>query len=345
MAAGCAPAPKTPTASPVVASTQPPTADSATANSAVSDPTAQPSESLPSAPTEILITSAADLYEQTYFKTPEVNADDWHLTFDGLVDKPLTLTFEDIKALPSVEIMRTLTCISNPVGGNLIGNALWTGTYLQPLFKEVGIQPSAVYAKFAAADDYHTSIDLKLLDDPRSFLAYKMNGEPLTKEHGYPLRLFLPGSYGQKMPKWITRIELIEDEYEGYWESKGWSNVAQAKTNSIIKQPRRVTTLGLDTVPLWGVAYAGKRDITKVEVKIGDDDWRKTTLLHGSSNEAWTQWSLTWMPPAPGTYPIQVRAIDATGVTQRNSASGILDGAFPNGTNAIHRIVATIQKG
>jgi DMSO/TMAO reductase YedYZ molybdopterin-dependent catalytic subunit len=345
MAASCAPAPKTPTASPGETATT--VADSANHLSEAST-TQLPKQSLDRlepAPTDILITSAADLYEQSYFKIPEVNPDEWSLVIEGLVDRPLKLTFDEIRALPSVEIMRTLTCISNPVGGNLIGNAVWTGTYLQPLLKEVGAKPSAIYAKFEAADGYHTSIDLKFLDEPRSFLAYAMNGEPLTKEHGWPLRLFFPGSYGQKMPKWITRIELIDYEYEGYWESKGWSNIAQAKTNSIIKQPRRVTTLGMAPVPIWGVAYAGKRDIAKVEIKIGDEDWRETTLLHGPSNEVWTQWSLTWTPPAPGTYPIQVRAADSTGVTQRDSASGLLDGAFPDGANTIHRIVVTIQKG
>ena len=301
-------------------------------------PTARPAPS--PAPDKILITSNADFYKQSYSAVPNVDPSSWSLTINGLVSRPLTLTLDEVRALSAVEIMRTLECIGNPVGGPLIGNAVWKGTYLKPLLDEVGIQSSAIRIKFEAADGYHTAVDLKFIDDPRSFLAYEMNGEPLSPEHGFPLRLFFPGSYGQKMPKWVTRLELIDYAHAGYWEGHGWSDTAQVKTNSIIDEPHTGAMLATGTIPIYGVAYAGQRDIVNVDVKIGDDEWREAQLLHGPTNEVWTQWSLDWTPPQTGNHKISVRATDATGFTQW-AAAKLLD-VFPAGSDAIHSIFVKV---
>jgi DMSO/TMAO reductase YedYZ molybdopterin-dependent catalytic subunit len=295
------------------------------------------------APEQTLITPTDKFYIQSFSSTSTVDPDTWSLAIDGLVERPLTLTLADIKARPAAEVMRTLECIGNPVGGPQIGNALWKGTYLKPLLDEAGIKPSAYRLKFSAADHYDTAIDLKFIYDDRSFLAYEMNGEPLTPQHGFPLRVFFPGSYGQKMPKWVTRLELIDYEHEGYWEERGWSDVAQVKTNSIIDEPYANAKFALQTIPIWGVAYAGKRDILKVEVKVGDAEWRAATLLPGPTNEVWTQWSFDWQPIAEGNYKLQVRATDSDGFTQSRT-SGLLDG-YPDGSDAVHSIYVKILEG
>jgi len=296
------------------------------------------------APQQITITPNDKFYTQSFSTTPTVNANDWTLTIDGLVNRPLIFTLADLKARPAVEVMRTLECIGNPVGGPQIGNAVWKGTYLKPILDEAGIKPTAYRLKFEAADHYTAAADLKFLYDDRSFLAYEMNDQPLTPKHGFPLRLFFPGSYGQKMPKWITRMELIDYEFEGYWEERGWSDVAQVKTNAIIEKPYANAKFATQTtIPIWGVAYAGKRDITKVEVKIGDEDWREANLMFGPTNEVWTQWSLDWVPNQAQNYKIQVRATDSDGFTQSRTA-GLLDG-YPDGSDAVHSIYVKILAG
>jgi DMSO/TMAO reductase YedYZ molybdopterin-dependent catalytic subunit len=293
------------------------------------------------APTDIIVNTAEELYEQSFSSIATVKADEWQLVLDGLVSNRRIFTLDDIRALPVVEIMRTLECIGNPVGGPLIGNAVWKGTYLKPLLDEAGIQPTARRVKFEAADGYDTAVELKFIDDPRSFLAYEMNGEPLTPEHGFPLRVFVPGSYGQKMPKWVTRMELVDNDHEGYWEREGWSDVAQVKTNAIIEWPFSNARLANELTPLWGVAYAGKRDIVKVEIKVDDEDWRGAEVLHGPTNEAWTQWHIDWQPTRGGSHKISVRATDETGFTQSKSSTSVLNG-YPDGTDAIHAVYVTV---
>jgi DMSO/TMAO reductase YedYZ molybdopterin-dependent catalytic subunit len=293
------------------------------------------------APDKIIITSATDLYEQSFSAIAEVKPADWQLTLDGLVYKPRTFTLEDIRALPAVEIMRTLECIGNPVGGPLIGNAVWKGTYLKPLLDAAGILPTARRIKFEAADGYDTAVELKFIDDDRSFLAYEMNGEPLTPEHGFPLRVFFPGSYGQKMPKWVIRMELVDYDHEGYWEREGWSDVAQVKTHSIIEQPFTNAKLANDAITVWGIAYAGKRAITKVELRVGDNDWYEAELLSGPSSEVWTQWQFDWQPAVIGTHKISIRATDETGFMQSKSDISVLN-SFPAGTEAIHSVYLSI---
>jgi len=308
-----------------------------------SSPTVALRPAPPLPPTQIVITPTDSFYIQSYDVTPEVKPEAWTLTFDGLVDTPLTFTLADIKALPAVKIMRTLECIGNPVGGPQIGNTIWTGTYLKPLFEQAGIMPSATHVKFTAADQYQTAVALSSINDERSFLAYEMNGEPLTLDHGYPLRVFFAGSYGQKMPKWVTRLEFIDQNFRGYWEEQGWSNTAQVQTNSILKQPRS-GSYARQPLPIWGLAYAGDRAITKVEVKIADREWQTAQLLAGPTNEVWTQWSLDWTPEKAGDYKLQVRATDSTGYTQMMATSDILD-SYPDGPKAIQTIYIKIIDG
>lgn len=303
---------------------------------------------LPPLNRDLVLTPNDEFYVMETNGTPTIDRAEWQLTIDGLVDNPVTLTFADIEARPFVEHMRTLECIGNAVGGNQIGNAVWGGILLADLLDEVGVLDTAVRAKFEAADNYETSVTLDWLNQPGTMLAYQMNGKPLPPEHGYPLRLFMPGLYGQKMPKWITRIQFIDHNLHlGTWETQGWSDEAKVKTNSQIMLPTHIQKVPLVPLEIFGVAYAGDRHITQVEVGIEQDGiltWRPVEeLVRGPSDEAWTQFYLPWTPPAAGTYTLLVRASDETGFVQTERARGILEGAFPDGTDKIHNIVIVVE--
>ncbi len=313
-----------------------------------SGPVAEPSTTLEdraqgTAPTGIVITPNDEFYVTFYQEpNPAVDIDAWRLEIDGLVDNPVLLSYDDVLALPAVEEMRTLECIGNPVGGDLIGNAVWKGFYLEELLKEVGIQPGAVRAQFGAADGYWTSVDLEWIAQPGVLMAYEMNGEPLPPKHGFPLRILMPGLYGQKMPKWITNIRFTDEIVKGFWESRGWSDVASVQTNSQIWQPRNLEIVAGEAV-VYGIAYAAPREIVSVEVGINGEEWIEADLFKGPSPLVWTQWSAVWQA-SPGDYRLSVRATDSDGFTQSTEGAGVLSQAFPNGTNAIHDIVVTVRE-
>ena len=299
-----------------------------------------PAASLPQTPTEILITPTGSLYTQSYSSAPTVASDDWRLRVHGLVTQERTLGLDDLRAFPKVESLRTLECIGNPVGGTLIGNVRWGGCEAAALWREVGILPQATRAKFEAEDDYQTSVELKWITQPGVLMVYEMNGEPLPTEHGFPLRILMPGLYGQKMPKWIRDIEFIDYDHQGYWESRGWSDVASVQTNSIVRQPGDLDRLSGST-PVFGVAFAGLRRITDVEVRIDDGDWTRARLLQDDSSLVWTQWSFEWAA-AEGRHRIAVRATDETGFVQTTEGESILSSAYPDGTDNIHAVVVTV---
>ena len=294
-------------------------------------------------PREVEITPIESFYRQDVYGITEVDVANWELAVDGLVERPVTLNYEQVKARPRAELMRTLECIGNPGGGNQIGNANWAGFWLEDLLAEVGVRPEAVRARFEAADGYVTSVAREFVNRPGVLMAYEMNGEPLNAAHGFPLRIFMPGLYGQKMPKWITRIEFIDDDtHRGYWERKGWSETAVVKTNSQIMVPRAGVQVPPASIELFGVAYAGERQITAVEVGVQSGrhlTWYPADLLTGPSAEVWTQFYFHWQPAEPGSYTLMVRATDEDGFTQSELAGGILEGSFPNGSDKIHHFI------
>jgi DMSO/TMAO reductase YedYZ molybdopterin-dependent catalytic subunit len=177
------------------------------------------------------LTANRDFYVTSYGGTPNVDANHWRLKIHGLVHQPLTLTYAELTRMPSIRRTLTLECIGNPPDGNAIGNAEWTGLELRPLLDRIGIKPNAVYAAMRGADGYYTGVPVAELIRPENWLVYRMNGEPLPHEHGFPLRIFIPGKYGMKQPKWLTEIELVDTPFTGYWEARGWSNEAWRKVN------------------------------------------------------------------------------------------------------------------
>ncbi len=290
---------------------------------------------------KLILTSPDNLYitQYDYSQTPAIKAEEWALNIDGLVGSTLVLDYAAVKAVPAIEDMRTLECIGNPVGGDLIGNVQWKGFDVQEILKRVNVKSTATHVKFECADGYSTSVELKWVTQPNVLMAYEMNGQPLTVEHGFPLRILMPGLYGQKMPRWITHMEFIDSYYKGFWESHGWSDVAAVQTNSIIQTPSDGYKVQAGTaLAIQGVAWAGKRKIVAVEIQINGADWTPATLTSGPTPRAWTQWYMMWTPDAPGTYQIGVRATDEARFTQTNEAVGIFGDSMPDGTSAIHRI-------
>ncbi len=289
----------------------------------------------------ILTTSAEKLYDTQYDynKTPTIDAANWSLRIDGLVDNPLTLHYQDVKEMPAYEEMRTIECIGNPVGGGLIGNVVWRGFHMEDVLSKLGIKKEATHAKFEAADGYSTSVELKWIMQPNVMMAYQMNGAPLTTTHGFPLRIMMPGLYGQKMPRWIQHIEFIAQDYIGFWEGNGYSNIATVKTNSLIQSPPDNAKVGVGRrVEIEGVAYGSPRKITKVEVRIDGGDWMPAQIVNGPNNLTWTQWWAEWVPTTTGSHQVAVRATDESGFVQSHDNSGIFGSDSRDGTDAIHAI-------
>lgn len=287
------------------------------------------------------ITPIKDFYTVSYGQDPSQVPNDWKLAITGLVDQPLTLSLDDIKAMPAVTEMRTLECISNTVGGYLISNGVWKGVRFKDVLARAGVKPSARYIKLEAYDGLDTSIPLDLGMHEHSLLVYEMNGEPLPISHGAPLRCLFPGRYGMKQPKWIQTITLVDSLYRGYWEKQGWSNDAFILPNSRIDEPPDNDIVTAPTVTFAGIAFSGAEGIAQVEIVWNDrSDWQETRLTRGPSPYVWTIWEWTGPAPKPGKHQLSVRVTTNSGKTQTRSEKASMFGdAFPNGTDKTHSIV------
>ena len=261
---------------------------------------------------------------------PSVDGATWRLRVGGLVERPLSLTLDEIRAMAAVDQVQTLECISNEVGGDLISTARWRGVRLRDVLAMARPAATAVELKLDADDGYTESIPAELAADDRVILAYEMNGEPLPQRHGFPLRLLLPNRYGMKGPKWLTAIELIDQPYAGYWEQRGWSKEAIIKTMSRIDAPGAAPSRdAAGVVQLAGIAFAGDRGVSRVELRIGPgDQWVDATLDPAFAELAWQFWRYDWRPEGAGTYEVAVRATDGSGEVQTARVAPTLpDGA------------------
>ena len=279
---------------------------------------------------------------------PQVDSKSWNLTIKGLVEKPLTINYEQIKSMPSVEEYVTLECISNKIGGDLISTALWKGVRLSYLLDKAAIKPDVKYVVFRCADGYDVGIPIERSQMEGTILAYDMNYTPLTPKHGFPVRAIVPGLYGMMNPKWLTEIELVDKVYEGYWQRLGWANNAEDKTGSSIlipgQAPARQRFRKLDEteatphggkVPIVGIAFAGDRGISKVEVSTdGGTTWKTAKIKDPLSQYTWVLWTAGYVPPNIENYGIVVRATDKTGKIQTTEMSP----PFPNGATGYHTI-------
>jgi DMSO/TMAO reductase YedYZ molybdopterin-dependent catalytic subunit len=278
---------------------------------------------------------------------PVVDAKEWSLTVKGLVDAPLNINYDEIKSMDSIEQFATLSCISNKIGGDLVSTAWWKGIPLKDLLARAQVKPGAKYIVFRCSDGYDVGIPLEsgLMDG--TILAYDMNNEPLTNDHGYPIRAIVPGFYGMMNPKWITEIELVDKTYEGFWQRKGWSNKKNENIYSFIVTPgtqeikNRFPNLVNETFaidkpsPIAGVAFAGDRGISKIEVSSdGGNTWKSATIKDPLSNYTWVLWTSGFTPKVAGDHKIVVRATDKTGQVQTSE----FEDPFPNGASGLNTI-------
>jgi DMSO/TMAO reductase YedYZ molybdopterin-dependent catalytic subunit len=272
---------------------------------------------------------------------PKVDGAKWTLEVGGLVGKPIKLTLDEIRSMPSFGRYHTLECISNDVGGDLISNAAWKGVRFRDLIERAGgVSPKAIRFAFRCADGYTEGVPVVDAMRPDAMLAYEMNGGPLTPTHGFPLRMLNPGHFGMKNPKWITKIEAVSTNFTGYWEASGWSDEAVVKTMSAFRVPEG-DTLPAGEVELGGVAYSGDRGIKEVEVSPdGGKTWLKAELKNPLGPYTWVLWAAVWTPTGPGEYTLKVRAKDGTGVVQTAQEAATL----PDGASGYHTIRLRVKK-
>jgi DMSO/TMAO reductase YedYZ molybdopterin-dependent catalytic subunit len=278
------------------------------------------------------VTNNADFYRvDTAFVVPRVTTDEWQLHIHGAVDNEITLSYADLTAMPSIERMITLTCVSNEVGGDLAGNARWQGVRIADVLKLAGPQAGADCVLSTSVDGFTVTTPLGALTDDRDALfAFAMNGEPLPVEHGFPVRQVVPGLYGYvSATKWVVDLKVSTFlEETAYWTSRGWSAQAPIKTASRIDVPKSFETVSKGTVAIGGMAWAQHRGIAGVQVQIDDGEWQDATLSGEVSTDTWRQWSYQWDATESGKHTIQCRAIDSTGAVQSQEIQGVMpDGA------------------
>jgi DMSO/TMAO reductase YedYZ molybdopterin-dependent catalytic subunit len=277
----------------------------------------------------------------TALLVPAVNADGWTLRIGGMVDRPLTIDFAELVSRPLVERDVTLACVSNEVGGGYIGNARWTGVLLAPLLREAGVQPGVTQLVSRSADGFTTGTPARVaLDGRDAMLAVAMNGEPLPLEHGFPVRMVIPGLYGYESAcKWITEIEATTYEaYSAYWVRRGWAEQVLIKTSSRIDTPRDGVGVQLGAVTVAGVAWAQHRGISAVEIQLDGGDWAPARLAAQDTADTWRQWAFDWAA-TPGDHQLTVRATDGDGIVQTDA----LAPPFPDGSTGLHSIGVTVS--
>ncbi len=266
------------------------------------------------------VTANDDFYRiDTALSVPQLSREDWRLRIHGMVDHEITYGFDDLRDFAVVEKVVTLTCVSNPVGGNLISNAMWTGYRVRDLLAAAGVHPDADMVLSTSIDGFTAGTPVQALTDSRdALLAITMNGQPLPTEHGYPARLVVPGLYGYvSATKWVVDLELTRfDRAQGYWTGLGWSARGPIKTESRIDVPRRGADVPVGPVTFGGVAWAQNRGVRAVEIRIDDGVWQPAELGASYSGDTWRLWSFPWRATAPGLHTITVRATDNTGAVQ-----------------------------
>lgn len=292
------------------------------------------------------ITPNSEFYITSYSSTvPEVHPDAFRLRVEGLVEKPYSLSLKDLADLQDKHEYVTLECIGNSVGGNSISNALWDGVTLKKVLEKAGPKPGIVKAAFFAAEGYTDSIpyDLALSDDV--FLAFRMNGQPLPPEHGYPLRVIVPGIFGMKNVKWLSKIELVNYDFKGYWEKTGWSDTAVIPLMAEILMPMDGKQIPSGQYVIGGIAFGGRHGVGRVQVAVNDGPWQDADLKPPLSRWTWTLWRHAWTPAHEGEFTLRVRAFDRQGRAQVSSSLlGKVLGSYPDGARGIHSLKVDVHK-
>jgi sulfite oxidase len=270
---------------------------------------------------------------------PEVKAQDWQLVVDGLVDHPLRLTLDDFRSRPAYSQAVTLECISNSVDGDLISSGVWSGVRLKDILQEAGMHANAGEVSIESDDGFYESVSQADIQDDRTLLVYAMDGQPLTADHGFPLRIYIPNRHGMKQPKWIDHLKVLAAEGPGYWVARGWNAQAIVHTTAVIDVvgvSDRDPNNGL--IPVGGIAYSGARGISMVEIQVDDHPWQAAELRDPPLSPLnWVQWRYFWQP-SPGEHTLRVRATDGAGALQTPTAAD----TFPDGATGYHSVTVKI---
>src|SRR6266487_1356657 len=270
---------------------------------------------------------------------PKVNIDLWHLEIGGLVQNPATWRFQDLVGFKPTTQETTLMCISNGLDAGLISNAVWKGLPLRDLLDQAGVLSSAARVRLQGVDNYTDTVPLEKAMEPTTLLAYEMNGAPLPDRHGYPMRVIVPGYFGEKHVKWLTRIEVTDANAKGFYEAQGWGPDFIVPTRSRIDVPDdwAFVSLGKLSAPIEvkGIAYGGDRGISRVELSFDDGQtWSDAEIYYSGGNLAWSLWKAPWTPAAMGDYALMIRATDGEGDVQEWEEDR---GPF-SGVSGLHRI-------
>jgi DMSO/TMAO reductase YedYZ molybdopterin-dependent catalytic subunit len=275
-------------------------------------------------------------------RPPLIDAETYMLPIKGLVDTPLNLTLDDIRNnYEPMDQFVTLQCISNPLGGDLISTTQWTGVSFQKILADAGLQADAAYLRIYSADGFDETVSIDLINqDERIMLAYAWDRAPLTQDHGFPLRIYIPDRYGMKQPKWIINIEVVANDEDGYWVRRGWDEIAQMRTTSVVDTVATDAIIRRDSkffVPIGGIAHAGAREISKVEVKVDEGEWVEAELRAPLSATSWRIWRYDW-PFEEGNHEFSVRAYAGNGILQIEE----FEGARPSGATGIDSMNASL---
>lgn len=289
-----------------------------------------------------LVTPNPGFYRiDTALLVPSIDPANWSLKVTGMVDREVTLTFDQLLALPLEESYTTLACVSNEVGGGLIGNALWLGYPIRHLLAQAGPKGGADMVLSRSADGFTASTPLEALtDDRNAILAVAMNGEPLPAEHGFPVRMVVPGLFGYvSATKWVTELKLTTFAQDAaYWTQHGWSARGPVKLSSRIDTPRHFSSVSSGRVTVAGVAWSQHVGVSKVEVQIDDEPWADAVLAEAISADTWVQWSYSWDAP-PGQHQVTVRATDARGRVQTAARADVV----PDGATGHHSVQVNVS--
>jgi len=290
-----------------------------------------------------LFTPNADFYRvDTALTVPAIDPSTWRLVVDGMVERRVELSFDDLVGMGLDEYGITLTCVSNEVGGGLVGNARWLGVPVRDILRMAGPQAGADMVLSRSVDGYTASTPLSALTDDGldAILAVAMNGEPLPAEHGFPVRMIVPGLYGYvSATKWLTELKVTTFAAdEAYWTPRGYSAEAPIKLSSRVDVPKVGSPVAPGRVPVAGMAWAQPTGVARVEVNIDDTGWIPATISTPVNDESWVQWMYEW-DAAPGTHYIAVRAWNKNGQLQEQQRAPIA----PNGSTGWHRVLVTVS--
>jgi DMSO/TMAO reductase YedYZ molybdopterin-dependent catalytic subunit len=284
-----------------------------------------------------IVTPNAEFFIRNHFRTPTISEDKWSLEIVGMVAKPIKLSYSDLLLTSSVRRPLTLECAGNPSGGAGTSTAIWSGLPLAAVLKEAGVQAGATTVIFTGADSgdgegvppgthYARAIPLEKALDPATLLAYEMNGAPLPAEHGFPLRALVSGWYGMDSVKWLTRVEVSQEPFKGYFQQERYvalrsngdrQTITRMKVNSKFLRPLDDEEIRTKSYRIEGVAWAGEEKVSKVELRFdGNGPWQAAVLGESPVALVWTPWSFAWNVPRLGQYTLEVRATDAAGHSQ-----------------------------